>query len=231
MKSRFFVAAASILVSAGIAHGADLSRQPVPAPAYAPAPVTLYDWTGLYLGVNGGYAWGNSRYNFAGLGSTGAFGLSGGIIGGTIGVNYQFGHIVTGLEGDLDWTNLNGSTTCPGSALTCQTSSDWVSTVRGRVGYAFDRFLPYVTGGLAMGNINANVAGVGSSSATNYGWTIGGGMEYALTDHWSAKVEYLHNNLGSMDCGLSCSITPPARVRLDEDTVRAGINYKFNWGR
>jgi outer membrane immunogenic protein len=216
------------LLVSGTAHAADLQRQPPPPPqrVYAPRP---FNWTGFYLGINGGWADGRSRFNFDDLGlSTGHFGTSGWLGGGTLGYNLQTGPWVLGLESDIDWASLSGSTACPVGGLTCQTQNDWLGTVRGRVGWAFDRFLPYVTGGLAVGDINASVPNVGSQTATNAGWTVGGGLEYAITNNWSTKVEYLHVDLGSFDC-TACSSTPPVNVHLNEDIVRGGINYKFDW--
>jgi len=228
---RTLILASTIILFAGAAGAADMSVQrpmPVKAQAYAPPPGI--DWSGVYVGVNGGWAHGRSHFDFDGLGGTGGrLGASGWQAGGTAGVNFQTGHVVFGVESDIDWSNLSGSTTCPITSFNCQVQNNWLGTARGRVGYAVDRFLPYVTGGVAVGDINANVANVGSASSTNVGWTAGAGVEYALSRNWSTKVEYLHVNLGSFDCGVSCSATPPANVRLSEDLVRAGLNYKFDW--
>lgn len=223
------IAAAIALLFSGTAHAADLPRRPPPPvqPVVRPLP---FSWTGFYIGVNGGWGQGRSRFNFDDLGvNTGHFGTSGWLGGATMGYNLQTGPLVVGLESDIDWANLSGSTACPISGLTCQTQNDWLGTVRGRVGVAFDRVLPYVTGGLAVGDINASIPSVGSATQTNAGWAVGGGLEYALTNNWSTKVEYLHVDLGSFDC-TTCSATPPVNVRLNEDIVRGGINYKFNWG-
>jgi outer membrane immunogenic protein len=98
------------------------------------------------------------------------------------------------------------------------------------MGVAFDRVLPYVTGGFAAGDIGASVPGMGTASTANAGWTAGGGVEYGLSRNWSAKMEYLHVNLGNFDCGSSCSPTPPVNVHTNEELVRGGLNYKFDWG-
>lgn len=216
--------AAVFAVSA--ASAADLPPRPQPvykAPAYvAPA---AYSWSGFYLGINGGGAFGRS--GFDGFPPTGGFNTSGGLLGGTVGANWQMGQIVLGLEGDADWSNVKGSTAC-GAASTCTTTNTWLSTVRGRVGYAVDRFLPYVTGGLAAGNIEAATAGFPGASANRAGWTVGGGVEMAITGPWTAKVEYLHADLGHFDCGTACgALLPPDNVKLQEDIVRGGVNYRF----
>lgn len=219
--------ALAALAAAPSAQAADLGL----APLYkAPPPVSAaYNWSGFYLGANGGGAWGDSRWQGTGNGKVD---LSGGMAGGTAGFNWQTGPVVLGVEGDIDWAGLSGSTataTCPGGS--CGTSETWLSTVRGRAGYAFDRFLPYVTGGLAVGDIRAATPGLPGGSATNTGWTAGGGIEFALPGNWSAKAEYLHVDLGSFNCGTGCGGTPNENVALRENVFRAGVNYHFGWGK
>jgi outer membrane immunogenic protein len=106
-----------------------------------------------------------------------------------------------------------------------------MSTVRGRVGYSFDRVMPYVTGGLAVGDINAAVPGLTGGSSTNAGWTVGGGVEVALPGNWSAKAEYLHVDLGRFNCGAGCGVAPTDNVSEQENVFRAGVNYHFGWGK
>jgi len=219
--------ALAALAAAPSAQAADLGL----APLYkAPPPATAaYNWSGFYLGANGGGAWGDSRWQGTGNGKVD---LSGGMAGGTAGFNWQTGSVVLGVEGDIDWAGLSGSTAsaaCPGGS--CGTSETWLSTVRGRAGYAFDRFLPYVTGGLAVGDIRAATPGLPGGSATNTGWTAGGGVEFALPGNWSAKAEYLHVDLGSFNCGTGCGGTPNENVALRENVFRAGVNYHFGWGK
>ncbi len=126
-------------------------------PVYA-AP--YYNWTGLYVGINGGGAWGNSRWD-----STGSFDASGGMIGGTVGYNWQFGTWVVGLEGDIDWANIKGTTNrgCVGG---CSSENTWLGTARGRLGYSFDRWMPYITGGAAFGDVTTTTASSLRSPAT-----------------------------------------------------------------
>jgi outer membrane immunogenic protein len=211
------------LAAASPAFAADLSVAPLyKAP---PAPIVReYNWSGFYLGVNGGGEWGRSKWD-----STNQFNLSGGLIGGTAGYNWEIGHAVLGLEGDVDWSTLHGSTTTM-CTVGCTTRNDWLSTVRGRAGYAFDRFLPYVTGGLAVGDIRASRPGFPGASHTDAGWTVGGGLEFALTNNWTAKAEYLHVDLGKFNCGFSCGPTATNNVSLHSDAVRAGVNYRFGGG-
>jgi outer membrane immunogenic protein len=225
---RFLLATAAVLALAAAtapASAADLPRAQPVVQAPVVAPLTVYDWTGFYIGVNGGGAWGRS--SFDGLtGTNDHFNTSGGLAGGTAGYNLQYGRAVFGLEGDIDWTNINGSATCVGGFATCQTRNDWLGTARGRLGYAFDRFLPFVTGGLAAGDIKANVPGFGSASTTNAGWTVGGGLEVALGSNWSAKAEYLHVDLGNLNCGTACTGTT-SNVDFTTNVVRGGVNFKF----
>jgi hypothetical protein len=116
-----FIALAATTASAA---AADLGRRqpyyPAPAPVYAP----LFSWTGFYIGVNGGGGFGSSNWD-----STGSRDVSGGVIGGTVGYNYQFGQVVAGIEGDVDWSGINGTTNnlCP---FGCKTSNNWLATVR-----------------------------------------------------------------------------------------------------
>jgi outer membrane immunogenic protein len=213
------------LAAAASANAADLPPAPPVVKAPALVPLTAYDWTGFYIGINGGGAWGRS--SFDGLtGTLGNFNTSGWVAGGTAGYNLQYGHAVFGLEGDIDWSNVSGSAPCVGGFATCQVKNDWLGTARGRFGFAFDRFLPFVTGGLAVGNINANVPGIGSATSTNAGWTVGGGLEVALGRNWTAKAEYLYVDLGSFNCGTTCTGTT-SNVDLTTSLVRGGLNFKF----
>jgi outer membrane immunogenic protein len=223
---RILLASVGVMAMAGLigtASAADLSRQQqiYKAPAYV-APVN--NWTGFYIGLNGGGGWGSSNWN----GVPAKFDVSGGMVGGTLGYNWQFGTWVVGLEGDIDWSNINGSD-CGGF---CQTKNDFLSTIRGRVGYTFDRWMPYVTGGAAIGNIKATSPGSSDVSGTNVGWTVGTGIEYAFAPNWSAKVEYLYVDLGNIDCGsslsASCAISGPGnKVDFTTNIVRGGVNFRF----
>ena len=150
------LACVGMVALVGAAAAADLPPRYNPvAPPMAPSPFVspLHNWTGLYVGINGGGAWGRSDWT-----STNEFDVSGGMVGGTIGYNWQSGNWVYGLEGDIDWTDISGRTHFACS-FGCKTSNSWLATVRGRVGYAYDRFLPYITGGLAVGDIRARTPG------------------------------------------------------------------------
>jgi len=216
---RLFVVGVALLALAGTAAAADLpSPQPYyKAPGFVPPP---FSWSGFYLGVNGGGGFGTSTWDTAGSINT-----SGGLVGGTIGYNYQFNHFVIGAEGDIDWASISGTTTTLACPAGCKTGDSWLSTARGRIGYAADRFMPYITGGGAFGNINAS-SPFGSASATNAGWTVGAGLEFAFYGNWSAKAEYLYVSLGKFNCGIACGVAPD-NVSFNTNLVRAGINYHF----
>jgi len=219
---RLMIAVLSLAALASPAAAADL---PPPAPGpYYKGPAYLppaYSWTGFYLGVNGGGGLGTSAWDTAG-----SFNLTGGLVGGTIGYNYQFGPAVIGAEGDIDWSSLKGSTTSAGCPAGCTTGDSWLSTERLRLGYAADRFMPFVTGGMAIGNINATTPGLAGNSTTNVGWTLGAGLEFAIAGRWTAKAEYLYVDLGKFNCGVGCGAATD-NVSFSTNVIRGGINYRF----
>ena len=221
MKRAFF-ALVGLAALTGMAAAADLPPRPAPAPYYkAPVVSPIYNWTGFYIGINGGGGFGRSAWD-----STGGFNTSGGLVGGTIGYNYQAGAAVFGLEGDIDWANING-TTNNGCPLGCKTRDDWLSTVRGRLGYAADRFMPFITGGAAFGDIKTSTPGFVGATSDRAGWTVGAGLEFAFAGNWTAKAEYLYVSLNKFNCGLSCGPFPVDNVSFNTNLVRAGINYRF----
>lgn len=167
-----------------------------------------FNWTGFYVGVNAGYGSGTVDTNVGVSWNT-----KGGAIGGTVGYNWQIGQVVLGLEGDLDWTSASGS------FGPVSTKMKWLATERVRVGYAWDKFLIFGTGGLAQAKIQGSVFGL-SESQVHTGWVMGLGGEYAFNKSWSAKAEYLYVALGSKDySGVSGS--------AQTNIVRAGLNYRF----
>jgi outer membrane immunogenic protein len=219
---RVFLALVGLAALTGTAAAADLPPRMAPAPYYkAPAEVQVYNWTGFYIGINGGGGFGRSQWD-----STGSFDVSGGLVGGTVGYNYQFGQAVVGVEGDIDWADINGTTNsaCP---FGCKTTDTWLSTVRGRLGYAADRFMPFITGGAAFGDVRASTPGFAGASNTNAGWTVGAGLEFAFAGNWTAKAEYLYVDLGKFNCGISCGALVTDNVSFTTNIVRAGVNYRF----
>ena len=218
---RFVAAALGVVALAAAlpASAADLPRATYKAPAYVPA---AYNWTGFYLGINAGGGFGNSDWN----GFLVSNSPSGGMVGGTAGYNWQGigSPWVFGIEGDIDWTGISDNTLCGG--LVCSTKNTWFGTVRGRVGYSIDRFLPYFTGGVAFGDIKANRTFFTGTSDTNAGWTIGAGVEGVIVGNWTAKVEYLYADLGDITCNpIACG--GATNVDYNVNIVRGGVNYRF----
>jgi outer membrane immunogenic protein len=219
MKTRMILAGIAALLTAPLAAQAADLPQPYKAPAY----VAPFSWTGFYVGINGGYMWGNSKWS----GGAGTFEVdpNGWMAGGTLGYNIQTGNWVWGIEGDIDYANLKGTSAsvCSG----CTFKDTWLGTVRGRVGYSFAHWLPYVTGGGAFGNAYVSTPG-GAVDRTKIGWTAGAGIEYAFLGNWSAKLEYLYVDLGTATCEYTtCAIPTNASVDFTSNIVRAGINYRF----
>ncbi len=233
------------------AHGAA-----APAAAFAPAPLA-FNWSGVYLGINGGYGFGSSSWTDAlnPAGSSGNFSTDGFLVGGTLGFNYQVDQFVIGAEADLDWSGLKGNIsnsfcTVPLTAAaapastTCETQNTWLGTVRARFGYAVDRVLLYATGGGAFGNVEAGLTGGGVGTptyqtSTHVGWTAGAGIEWAFAGNWTARAEYLYVDLGrnaSCNASAACGFDNPAAgvfvpasdaVKFTASLVRAGLDYKF----
>lgn len=224
---RMLLAATLLLAAAGEAMAADLPpvAPPPRAPAtYVPIAAPIYNWSGIYIGINGGYGFGDTNWTAV---PTGSFNVDGGLVGGTIGANWQMGPAVFGIEADGDWQGISGhdsvTSLCGGI---CETKSDWVATVRGRLGYAFDRVLLFGTGGVAFGGIQSGFTGGPYQNNTEVGWTAGAGLEFAITDNVTAKVEYLFIDLSNATCNVDCGGTTP--VSFYESAVRGGINFKFN---
>jgi outer membrane immunogenic protein len=230
--------AVSILtVSSVSAFAADLAARPyTKAPPMIPA---VYDWTGGYIGIEGGYGWGHSNQTDPGIAppaplGEGSYSLSGGLIGGTLGYNWQTGPWVFGLEGDYSWSDIRGqSNLCGPTTVTphpCGTKLESFGTLRGRVGYAVGatgNWLLYGTGGLAVGEVHAwDALTPASGNQFKAGWTVGAGVETAFAPNWTAKLEYLYMDLGKAQY---FNIVPgvPETVSFTANIVRAGINYKF----
>jgi len=201
--------AAVALVVAGWsveARGADFNYGSR-APYTVNQPLNAYSWAGPYIGGNVGYAWGSVDNNW-----TKPSGFVGGV---QAGYNWQQGHWVFGLEGDIQATGAN-DTFAP-----WKFSNPWFGTVRGRGGYAFNNILVYGTVGLAFGELRANTFGL-TESHTNVGWTAGVGAEVGLTQNWSAKVEYLYVDLANSNFAITGMSNG-----YSFGTLRAGVNYRF----
>lgn len=263
--TKILAAALAASTIAGSAFAADLPSRKV-APAYV-APAPIFTWTGFYIGLNAGYGWGN-RSNVNGFEFTPAGGVTGlawsgpgpnqnGFVGGAqAGFNYQIGSLVAGIETDIQGAGLSGSTSLAGVGpgyngfLGLRDKTGWYGTLRGRLGFTvMPTLLAYITGGLAYGEARHSatymdtVGFFGMSGVSNnnrIGYTLGGGLEYAFSPNWSAKLEYGYVDLGSRTANLINELTPAGAPsaffvshnpgRTSFHTVRAGINYRFGWG-
>ena len=235
---KLIVGAALAAISTASASAADLAPQ-----TYKSAPVVaqVYNWTGIYVGVNGGYGWGSQDplVLFSNAFDRTSFNISGGMFGGTVGAQIQQGYVVLGLEGDLDWANIKGSgisrpnilglPVANGIALNVATNTSAVMTARLRAGAAMDNWLFYVTGGVAFDKSNASGTSIGpiacgaagvltscSTSSWRPGLAAGLGVEYGFAHNWSAKLEYIY--IETLGTGASTDHI---------DTIRGGINYRF----
>ncbi len=250
MKAATTVAIAIASIVIGKAHAADM---PVPAGSppvtyghYEPTTYGNYNWTGLYAGANGGYSWDENTFTLPNGLSAGR--LSGAILGGQIGYNWQYGVFVGGLEGDLQWSGAQGSgsgvctaVTCAITATSATESIDAFATLRARAGVAFDAVYLYGTAGGAWTNASTsvNISGTGASAGLNLssskvGWTAGAGVEFALVDNWTAKIEYLYIDTGT----ISGTATVPASLgggtftetaAIRDNIFRVGVNYRFSF--
>lgn len=214
---RTLTAIGAVLAVLGYATAASAADMPARNYTKAPPMAPMFNWTGLYLGLNGGYGWVD-----AGGSSVGGF-----VGGGQIGYNWQGigSPLVLGLEADIQGADIDQSETI--GAVTGTTRVKAFGTVRGRIGYAFDRAMIYATGGWAYTRTSLDLTGPGgsiSSSDWSSGWALGGGLEYAFMGPWSAKLEYLHVDSGDVTLTLA---GVPITGNYDLNVVRAGLNYRF----
>jgi len=205
-----------------------------PAPAYSPPPV--YDWTGFYVGVNGGGSaarldWTSDPDLTAGDAShSTAFG------GVTIGYNAQnlgflgWGQLVVGEEFDFDWRSYSFTIPAATCGPFCTLDSNWFATARLRLGYQIDRFMPYITGGVSMADFDAYAVGQpnGVNHSVSFNFTAGAGLEAVIYGPFTGKLEYLYVNHSRIDCINECN--GPVHITPSENIFRVGLNYRL-WQR
>jgi outer membrane immunogenic protein len=218
------------------ASAADLRARPAPPPP--PVVAAIYDWSGFYIGANGG--WGQSR-NCVDFGTfpDGCRERDGGLAGGQLGYRWQAGTWVFGLEGQGDWADLSSSRVSVfRPEFSTRTKTDGIGLFTGQIGWAWNTALFYVKGGAAVtGNrfsILSTLTGVelASASSTRWGGTVGVGWEWGFAPNWSAGIEYDHLFMG--DSNNSFSVVNPAlaavlnnRITQDVDMVTVRVNYRF----
>lgn len=210
MKSILLGSAAALAISTS-AFAADAIYEAPAEPPVAVETVPQFSWAGGYAGILTGYGWGDGEVE--GIAGTESF--DGARLGGFVGYNWQMGNqLVLGLEGDLnyDWNEE----TVAGFA-DVESGLNW--SARARVGYAMDRALLFVAGGYTGTNVSAEGTGFDEDD-TLHGWTIGGGVDYAVTDRMFTRIEYRYNDFGSGDLG-------PVDVDFDQHVVNVGLAVKF----
>jgi outer membrane immunogenic protein len=221
----------------GYASAADMAptyKAPPAAPVVAP-----FSWTGFYIGAHIGGGWSDTDWPGAVIGSPGvSYDMDGFLGGAQVGFNYQVGSWVFGIEGDVSWTDIDGSGTDI-FGIDYSSNIDWLGSITGRLGVAWDRWLLYVKGGVAFGEGSGSVfdpltaVGFTTDDETQVGWTLGAGVEWAFWDAWSAKLEYQYYAFDDIDLTFVDPITATAigvNTDVDVHTVKFGINYRFGTG-
>lgn len=223
------LSAAAILASGvAAAQAADLTYEPAPVAAeVAPS----FNWTGFYFGGSVGYGWGKTDQTDGSDGlitdNSGDLKPDGFIAGLQLGGDYQFpSNVVLGALVDLYYSNAKD--TFQGNNYSTESKLQYFGTGRVRAGYAMDKFLPYVTGGFAWANNKIDDSVWGSDSQTHFGWTAGAGVEYAVTQNWSVKAEYLYTDFGSKTYSFPDDTDQGSYdVGLKSQTATIGVNYRF----
>ena len=267
MRQYFYMASvAALAFTRSAAFAADLPIRP------PPPLIPVFTWTGIYIGGQIGYIWSGGDWGYSGFdpssqsGFASDAGTSAGLIGGAhVGYNYQINQWVFGLDGSVDGTGFpsNPEAIFPvafgGASVTARTNANIQGSIRGRLGFALERALFYVTGGVAFGgfdssytfagNSGANplinggglISGQNSFSGTRAGWTLGGGIDYALDNNWSIFGEYRYTSFGTIsNSGLAASAFSQAtglsggfltaNRSLNQNQVQVGFSYKFDLG-
>jgi outer membrane immunogenic protein len=251
MLRRILLASVGAVALAGTALAAE--PPPAPPPVYVP-PVPIFTWTGVYVGGQIGYAWGttnaNAGDNFGDF-RTFSFNTNGVIGGAHVGYNLQLNQFVIGLEGDVDGSSLSNTESgvifpaglvangiLPANAailpVTVIGHLRVQGSIRGRLGYAWDRVLLYATGGVAFGGFGGSVStpfGFDSQATTRVGWTVGGGLEYAVTNNWSIRAEYRYTQYGNntiFATNAFGSVGGFANLKVNQNRVQVGFSYKFD---
>ena len=234
------VLTAALLSLATPAFSADIIA---PAPVKAPVAAQIFSWTGFYIGAHGGGAW--SRWTGIDpadpTATWSSVTASGGVVGGQIGGNYQISNVVLGLEGTGAWSSVTLSSNSPfggGAGFIFSLKNDYIATVAGRLGVAFDRVLLYAKGGAAFtrdkyyvnNGLAGALAGSASGSFNRTGWLAGGGVEWMFMPNWSVRAEYNYMSFGAITeqpVTTGNLVATPANVKLNIQTGTVGVNYHF----
>ena len=255
MLRKIALSAATIVTISTTALAADLAR-PVAAPVFVPPPA--FSWAGIYVGATAGYARGYHHYDdlqgaFLGYPGFSDQRSNGFAFGGTLGVNFQAGSLVYGLETDINWLTNSVTYVDPNGGInnffpSVTNDLNYIGTLRGRLGLAVDRTLVYFTAGLAYAGVENTIqynsfrfptwnVPYYNVDTTRVGWVVGAGVEYALAPNWTVKGEALYVDLGTTEANWVSPGSPTfpafANYNLNLDTtaalIRGGVNYKFDW--
>ena len=229
MKLKGILAFTAAAGFAGAASAADIYQAPPPisSPIYTPAPV--FSWTGAYIGLQGGYDWNRASTDMGGGNSANVDGFIGGLYGG---YNWQTAtNWVLGIDGSINWSGASGSAAVGPPPVANSAEVNWKGLIRGRLGYAWDRFMLYGTAGAAVAGVSASTTTPdGSGTATPWGWTVGAGAEVALTDNVVARLDYSYQDYGTFGVtgtGPGFSAAGGVPTSLTSHTVMGGIALKF----
>jgi outer membrane immunogenic protein len=229
---KFLLAAAAIVAFSAGATAADLPARPY-APVVAAVPV--YNWSGIYGGVNAGGGWGSSDWLYHAPVAHGAHPVTGGFAGFQAGYNYQIGSVVLGVEGDYSIAHISGSSSCPNPVFVCSITVRGVGDVTGRIGFAWDRVLFYAKGGEAWAldqyrSVIASPPNVVSGNETRAGWLGGLGAEYAVDANRTVKIEYDYMDFGTRTVtrgNANGTVAQSIDVTQKLNIVKVGLNFKF----
>lgn len=227
---KFLAVMATSTLLIGAAHAADL----IIADPVIPMTDAGFDWSGFYAGLNAGYLLGPAHATGAVSGVSTNINTAGGLLGATVGVNAQFDSFVLGIEGDVAWSGATGNSACGlAPAFTCTGNINWLGTIKGRAGVAVDRVLIFATAGLAAGGVTANITPAfpgltNTFSGTMTGWTVGGGVEAAVTEAISVKAEYGYSTLGGLQAPAGTLAGGEAtNLSATNHVVKVGVNFHF----
>jgi outer membrane immunogenic protein len=241
---RFVVVGAALLSIAGFVGAASAADLPAATYTKAPAKVDpVYNWTGFYLGIEGGGGWSRDLRTYIPNGAITDERLSGGLAGGVIGYNWQLpgNQFLLGVEGSFDWADINGSAPCPNPVYSCTEKLNQLYSGTARIGYLWGNALLYAKGGYAWTEVDYHSVFLafpgpfdGGGNVSRDGWVVGGGGEYMFAPSWSAKVEYDYYDFGSKtsatDSGGAFHLLTDKDSKLTAQTLKAGVDYHFNWG-
>ena len=211
---------------AGVAYAADVYVPP-PEEVFSPAPA--WSWTGLYIGGIVGYGWGHKdAFETEDPQDGGAYSVDGFLGGIEAGVNWQFNYLVLGIEGDLAWSGISGAGLIDNDDPIA-TDINFLATLTGRLGVAWDRLLLYLEGGGAWASEEHTFTDGSSDTLSDhrFGGLIGIGAEYAFTNNWSVKLEYNYINFGSKTFEFDVGDLEEIEIDQSMQTIKLGINYRF----